>query len=139
MCSSAVCVSPYKEHPNFGELRLGEVRRILLLGRWVNLAVSEPAGACGHPPPSKDRGDEALASPEPAEERPHVTDQKLGVLHGSEVAAARDLRPAPDVAEEPLRRLPGKRDVWGGSLAKRAIPTGVSTRGSVSDHECIPS
>src|ERR687889_2253005 len=66
-------------------------------------STTSPAKTCGHPPPSKNRAAEALVSPETAEERPHVTDQKLGLFHGGEVPAARDLRPAPDVAEEPLR------------------------------------
>jgi hypothetical protein len=43
--------------------------------------------ACGRPP-SKDWGDEAPASPESAEELPHVTDQEVGRFHGGEVAAA---------------------------------------------------
>jgi hypothetical protein len=30
MCSSAVCVSPYKERPNFVELRYGELLRFPL-------------------------------------------------------------------------------------------------------------
>ncbi len=51
--------------------------------------------------PSKDRGGKALASPEAAEERPHVTDQEVGFLHGSEVAAAVELGPLAQLLKHP--------------------------------------
>ena len=41
----------------------------------------------------KGRGDEAFASLEAAEKRPHVTDQEVGRFHGGEVAAAVELTP----------------------------------------------
>jgi hypothetical protein len=67
------------------------------------------------------------ASSELAVERPEVLSEQFGLFQGGEVPAARNLRPALDVAEESLCRLSGKRAVSGEILGEKGLDPWIIT------------
>jgi hypothetical protein len=98
------CLSDHREHRLSGDASTSEVRRN---GGWPHRSGADRHRLFR----LADRGCRPLA--DPAEERAHIIQKVLGPLHGGEVAAFRELRPALDVVLG-LAPRPGRRpDLFG--------------------------